>query len=73
MPDTANVKDTPVRLHEYFRNCACRLLVETPSGRRVFSGRFQGHLETVSVPGRPSASRAEIVDAAIRDMEEKTP
>ena len=60
-----------IRTHEYFNNCACRLFVETPRGRRVLTGRLHGHLESVSVPGRPSARRAEITEAVLRDVEEK--
>ena len=59
-----------MRTHEYFNNCACRLFVETPRGRRVFTGRLYGHLETVLVPGRPSSRRTGISEAVLRNVEE---
>ena len=59
-----------VRSHEYFNNCACRLFVETPRGRRVFTGRLNGHLGSVLVPGRPLSRRAELIDVAIRYVDE---
>ncbi len=59
-----------MRSHEYFSNCACRLFVETPHGRRVFTGRLYGQLESVIVPGRPSFRRAENIDLVVRNVEE---
>jgi hypothetical protein len=63
----------PVRMHKYFNNCACRLLVETPRGRRVFTGRLYGRQEMALVPGRPSSRRAEFVEMTLRSVEEVTP
>jgi len=70
MPVPNKAEAPCVRSHEYFNNCACRLFVETPRGRRVFTGRLNGHLESVFVIGRPSSRRAELVEAAIRNVEE---
>ena len=68
VPNKAEVPGA--RSHEYFNNCACRLYVETPRGRRVFTGRLNGHLESVLVPGRPLSRRTEIIDVVLRHVDE---
>ena len=68
VPNKAEVPGA--RSHEYFNNCACRLYVETPRGRRVFTGRLNGHLESVLMIGRLSSRRAEFIEMAIRYVDE---
>jgi len=59
-----------MRSHEYFNDCACRLFVETPRGRRVFTGRLFGHLESVITPGKPLSRRAEMIEMVVRYVDE---